>query len=403
MMQQGRGVTLSLHAVARHQGARHGGQNLPEIAEEALDRLLSILPVERAAVLRFESEWEGTRVLASWPPGRPDGASDRDLRQRIWEQSGAIVSLPLLDGSDRVGLLTFTLGEPDGYGPSARAACADLATHLAARLSTALQQQRGGPPAGRDAHREGAENQSLRERVRTLEAANERLREQKAELEAFAQSVSHDLMSPVRTIRSAAEALVQEASSPADDRVHEHARRIEETAHRLGRMMDDLLAYSRLGRVRERLVPIDLHEVVDEALAQLRGEIEQTAATVRIAEPLPRVWGHHSVLVQAVMNLVGNAIKFVPAGRTPRVAIRGWIGPDTGRLLVRDNGIGIARAQLARVFRAFERLHGEDAYPGSGLGLAIVQRGVAGMGGQVGVDSTPGEGSTFWLELPLAE
>ncbi|MFW5925974.1 MAG: sensor histidine kinase [Myxococcota bacterium] len=373
------------------------------LADRALEELCALLPVERAAVLLFENTWDATRTLASRPRVASRGAAHRDRGRGGWDQSGAIVTLPLVSGGRRLGLLTFTLTDPDAYGPEMRADCRRMATELAEALDGTFEAAAGNAFEAEVEQRVHERTAELERRLTELQSTNARLSEQNTELEALAQSLSHDLVSPVRTIRSAAEALVHASDGiPGEPRLRQHAWRVEQTSQRLERLVDDLVAYSRLGRMEERLLPLDLGEVVDEAFAQLASEIEQTGAHVEVVGRLPQVRGHHATLVQAVMNLVGNAIKFVPAGVTPRVRIHGVVGRRRGGLRVQDNGIGIAPEHLSRVFRVFERLQGDDQYPGSGLGLAIVQRGIKRLGGRVGADSTPGQGSTFWIELPLA-
>ena len=114
---------------------------------------------------------------------------------------------------------------------------------------------------------------------------------------------------------------------------------------------------------------------------------------------LPAVLGHRATLGQVMGNLVSNAIKFVAPGVRPRVRIRAEESGDFFRLWVEDNGIGVALEHQERIFRIFERLHGVETYPGTGIGLAIVQKGVERLGGRVGLESAPGEGSRFWIEL----
>ena len=121
-----------------------------------------------------------------------------------------------------------------------------------------------------------------------------------------------------------------------------------------------------------------------------------------MAEPLPTVLGHGTTLAQVFANLVGNAVKFVPAGRVPEVVIRAQPNGDRVRVWVEDNGIGIAPEHHERIFRVFERLHRAEDYPGTGIGLAIVRKGVERMGGAVGLESALGSGSKFWIELPRA-
>jgi signal transduction histidine kinase len=125
---------------------------------------------------------------------------------------------------------------------------------------------------------------------------------------------------------------------------------------------------------------------------------------VSLSDSLPPVHAERAGLVQAIANLISNARKFVQPGREPRVRISATeCGPDRVRLVVQDNGIGIAAEHQERIFRVFERLHGADDFPGTGIGLAIVRRAVERVGGTVGVDSEPGQGSSFWIELKRAD
>jgi signal transduction histidine kinase len=147
------------------------------------------------------------------------------------------------------------------------------------------------------------------------------------------------------------------------------------------------------------LIPISLETVVEEALMQLEADIRSKEARVTVERPLPQVMGHYVILVQAVANLLANGFKFVAPGVRPQVQVWAEERDDHVCLRLRDNGIGIAPEYQERIFRIFERLHGPDTYAGTGIGLSIVRKGVERMGGQVGVESTPDRGSTFWLEL----
>lgn len=244
----------------------------------------------------------------------------------------------------------------------------------------------------------------LEERVaeRTLE-----LQQSNAELEAFSYSVSHDLKAPLRAMQGFANALVEDCGEQLDELGHEYAQRIIKATQRLDRLIQDLLEYSRLGRVQLQLQPVSLESVVAEAIEQLEGEIQAAGAQIQIATkgitPLPKLLGHRATLVQVVSNLLGNAIKFVPDRVRPRIAV--WAeerseasGQVWVRLWVEDNGLGIKPEYQEQVWQVFERLHGRESYPGSGIGLAIVRKAMERMGGRAGVESSPNQGSCFWLE-----
>lgn len=376
------------------------GATTPEgAARAALDQLRATLRVERAAVVLEDEGGRDSRVITTDPR-----AGEGPTASQLSPVSGAIVTIPLLSHGRRMGLLSFTLEEPDGLSRPMRDACNQLATRLAEALTRLDERQRRDAFEAEIDRRVAARVEATRERLAALERANDRLTERNAELEQFVHSASHDLLSPVRTMRSAAEALADALEVPWDaSAVHREAERVLETASRLGRLVGDLVAYNRLGESKPPLVPTRLDEVVDEALAQLRSEIEHAGARITVAGPLPSVRGHHGSLVQAVMNLLGNATKFTAPGVVPEVAIGCEVAGGQARLLIRDNGIGVPAAARDRIFQAFERLHGDDAYSGSGLGLAIVKRLVCKMGGRVGVAAETGGGSTFFIELPLLD
>jgi signal transduction histidine kinase len=151
------------------------------------------------------------------------------------------------------------------------------------------------------------------------------------------------------------------------------------------------------------LQAVGLGQVVAEVLNTMQAEIAERRARVVVEPNLPSVIAHPTTLVQIVLNLLRNAVKFVPPGEVPRVQVYASLAAGKIRLYVRDNGIGIDPRYHERIFLPFERLHGADRYPGTGIGLSIVRRGAERMGGRVGLRSAVGEGSRFWIELPGAE
>jgi len=150
------------------------------------------------------------------------------------------------------------------------------------------------------------------------------------------------------------------------------------------------------------LVTADLESIVQEVMTHHAKILQERNAIVEVQRPLGAVRAHSATLSQILANLVGNAVKFVEEGRQPRVRIWSEIRPELIRVCVADNGIGIAPAHQEKIFGLFERLHTSANYPGTGIGLAIVRKGTERMGGRVGVESAPGAGSRFWIELPIA-
>ena len=161
-------------------------------------------------------------------------------------------------------------------------------------------------------------------------------------------------------------------------------------------LIQDLLAFSRLGRERIQISPVDLAGVVEDAVAGLNG----VHGEITRDGQFPAALGHRTLLHQVFSNLLTNAVKFVGKGVTPRVRVRAEEHGERVRVWVEDNGIGIEPEFHDRIFRVFERLHPAGGYPGTGIGLAIVRRAMERMGGRCGVDSAAGKGSRFWIELP---
>jgi signal transduction histidine kinase len=132
-------------------------------------------------------------------------------------------------------------------------------------------------------------------------------------------------------------------------------------------------------------------------------DLESRGAELTVDGPLPTALGHFETLVHVLSNLLGNGAKFVAPGVPPKLEVRAERLENRIRLWVEDNGIGIDPEHFDRIFRVFERLHGHEQYPGTGIGLAIVHKGMARQGGSAGVESAPGKGSRFWIELPAVD
>jgi signal transduction histidine kinase len=171
------------------------------------------------------------------------------------------------------------------------------------------------------------------------------------------------------------------------------------STEQLSGLLKDLLEYNRLSRSQFPLEAVHLDLAVEQALALIQDEIRVRDAEVSIQSPLPVVMGNTATVVLVITNLLSNALKFTSRGVQPKVRL--WAEPSDGliRLSVRDNGIGIRLEDQQKLFEPFKRLNSKTDYPGTGLGLAIVRRAVERMGGGVGVESEPGKGSRFWLEL----
>jgi signal transduction histidine kinase len=238
---------------------------------------------------------------------------------------------------------------------------------------------------------------------RRVEERTRQLSEVNTELEGYVRSVSHDLRAPLRAVHGFGNLLLEEAGSKLEKNEREYLERMVSASGRMDALVRDLLTYSRLAREDVAPKVLDLQHVLAEARGLLQVDLDERSATLEIVQPIHAVVGHHSSLVQAVANLLSNAAKFVAPGVRPRIRVRTEPRGDKVRLWIEDNGIGISAADHEKMFRMFERLKGSEHYPGTGIGLAIVRRSVERMGGTTGVESQPGEGSRFWIELPRAE
>ncbi|MGV2828854.1 ATP-binding protein [Myxosarcina sp. GI1(2024)] len=221
-----------------------------------------------------------------------------------------------------------------------------------------------------------------------------------ADLEAFNFLMAHDLQTPLRTITSFSEIVLQDHAHQLDNRAKDYLQRSIAAANRLNTLIRDLLTYSRLGHSKIRLQKVDLAKVVTEVIDDLETLRKEAQAEIFIEQFSFAVKSNYSILTQVILNLVTNAIKFVPADSQPRVKIwaerrQNWI-----RLWVEDNGIGIAPENQQKIFKVFIRLHGIQTYPGTGIGLAFVKRAMERLEGRLGIESELGQGSRFWLELP---
>jgi PAS domain S-box-containing protein len=238
--------------------------------------------------------------------------------------------------------------------------------------------------------------EQVAERTRRLQEAN-------AELQAFAYTVAHDLRSPLRAMQGFSQAVLEDYGDKLDDTGRDYLTRNTKAAEELDGLIEDLLAYSKLSRAEVPTSPVSLDHAIHEVVQSLQQSVSERKARILVNKPLPAVLAHPSTLNQVIQNLLTNALKFVPTGQSPDISVWSEEHDKKVRLSIQDNGIGIPQEQHGRIFRVFERLHGGEIYDGTGIGLAIVQKGVERMGGQVGLDSTPGKGSRFWIDLKKVE
>jgi PAS domain S-box-containing protein len=238
----------------------------------------------------------------------------------------------------------------------------------------------------------------LKEAQARLDHTVAELQRSNRELEQFAYVASHDLQEPLRSIASFTQLLLRRYGDRLDQDGREFAGFAVEGATRMQAMINDLLAYSRVGTRGNPFQAVDTRRVLEEVTQNLRAALEESGARVTLGD-LPVVRGDGRQLAELFQNLLGNAIKF-RGGRTPDIAVTAI--PMTGGWLfsVQDNGIGIEHEFFDRIFTVFQKLHGHGEYPGSGIGLAICKKIVERHGGRIWVDSEFGKGSTFHFTIP---
>ncbi len=233
-----------------------------------------------------------------------------------------------------------------------------------------------------------------------LEVTNKELEAANKELEAFSYSVSHDLRAPLRHIDGFADLLKQHAAGNLDEKGIRYLRTICESAKQMGVLIDDLLAFSRMGRTELQRGSVDLSRLVKEVLEGLRQDLHGRNIAWEIAL-LPTVQGDAAMLRQVLMNVIGNAVKYTRHRDQARIAIGCTDGkPDEAVLFVRDNGAGFDMQYVHKLFGVFQRLHSANEFEGTGIGLAHVRRIIARHGGRTWAEGQVEGGATFYFSLP---
>jgi signal transduction histidine kinase len=228
------------------------------------------------------------------------------------------------------------------------------------------------------------------------------LESKNAELERFTYTVSHDLKSPLFTIRGFLGYLEQDALSGDQTRLKSDIQRITDATDKMQRLLNELLELSRIGRLQNESTSFSLAELAHEAVELVHGRITARGVTVRIAPDLPMIYGDRPRLVEVLQNLLDNAAKFMGHQTDPcvEIGVTDETEPGGAVCYVLDNGMGIAPEHFDRVFGLFNKL--DPKTDGTGIGLALVKRIIEVHGGRIWVESEVGKGSTFFFTLPLS-
>ena len=333
----------------------------------------------------------------------------------------AIVAIPLIANARNLGLLCFASWSRD----TIVAEETNLVGTIAQYLATALDRENTNRQL-HNAKEELAEHAQLLEK--RVQERTGRLQETVSELETFSYTLAHDLRAPARAVTGHCEVVLEDFANDMSDGVRRAIEKIVRASRRMEMLTHDLLEFSRISRQEIVLQPVNIEPIVEE-LTALSPQAVRKAIT--ICTPLHPVLGHRGLLQHVLSNLVDNAIKFVRPEVPPKITISTEVvsqeSPNTRsrslvfssteavrlkdspeqaeqrvRIWVSDEGIGIPRQVHQKIFGIFERALPSGPYEGTGIGLAIVARAVQRMGGTCGVESEPGQGSRFWVELPAA-
>jgi len=236
--------------------------------------------------------------------------------------------------------------------------------------------------------------QRVIERTAELQAVNK-------ELESFSYSVSHDLRAPLRAINGFAAIVARRHREDLNEEGQHYVDNIVQASERMGLLIDDLLTYSRLGRSGVRLQKVSLAALFEQITRDMKSRLDELNGTIHVEQNLPVVKGDGTLLGQIFTNLLENAMSYTQRGASPQIEVGSQIHDNKVVIRVKDHGIGIPPEYQEKIFNIFQRLHTEEEYPGTGIGLATVRKAVELLGGRVWLESTVGQGSTFFVELRL--
>lgn len=251
---------------------------------------------------------------------------------------------------------------------------------------------------GRDITRQKKADFEINQLNKNLERNIAQLQLTNKELEAFSYSVSHDLRAPLRSINGYAQMIQEDHAHAFNEDAKRMLNVIRKNATKMGMLIDDLLAFSRMGRKEITRVPVEFNKLVEPVMADIRQTApEKTKIT---AHPLPNTQGDPSLLSQVFINLISNAVKYSAKKENPEVEIGAEEKDDEIVYYVKDNGAGFDMQYVHKLFGVFQRLHSNEEFEGTGVGLAIVQRIIVKHGGKVWAEGKPGDGAVFYFSLP---
>ena len=364
--------------------------------------------IDPAIADRGKAEFDSIRTLFETQNGHLTAARAAGLTNlkdvRLWRNGvlGAIVVVLLATALALAVVMRSAVTRPLG---ALAASCR--------RITEGNFTERIVPQGPRDIRAIAVDVEDMRQKIvldlTSAQSAREALAEQtidlqrsNSELEQFAYVASHDLQEPLRKVTSFCQLIEKRYGDKLDERGVEYIAFAVDGAKRMQVLINDLLTFSRVGRVHSADADVALDPTLDAALANLTISIEESGADiVRPADGLPRITGDPTLLAMLWQNLIGNAVKFRKEGIAPRIVIECEAHDQQWLIIVSDNGIGIAPEFVDKVFVIFQRLHGRDAYGGTGIGLALCKKIVEHHGGTIWIDTDYTEGTRFRFTLPM--
>lgn len=384
-------------------------QSPAAIAQAAMERLHHLVPCSRSSVALLDREANEGTVLARYSEGQSlldsgktlplshfqfaDTALEHDvhivenirsikqtplIQQLRNEGIQAFITIAMRMDNDLLGMVNLGTEDPGCFTEQEQR----IAQEVTDQLTIALRQA-----------------QLLEQVQQHTERLEQRVEERTKELESFTYSVSHDLRTPLRAVDGFSRMLLNSHSDQLDDEGQRLLGVIVESAQRMGQLIDDLLALSRLGSREMRSGPIDMNALVDDVIDELV-HAHPERDIVFTCDSLPDTCGDRSMVRQAFTNLLSNAVKFTQGESPTRIRITTDADAEEPTYIIEDNGAGFDMAYADKLFGVFQRLHDDTTFEGTGVGLAIVERVVHRHGGQVWAEGSVGEGATFFVTLP---
>jgi PAS domain S-box-containing protein len=232
-----------------------------------------------------------------------------------------------------------------------------------------------------------------------IKIANQKLQAAYNEMESFSYSISHDLRAPLRHMSGFVQMLQKRIVEYPDKKTHDYATRIARAAKKMGMLIDDLLAFSRIGRSEMKIARVNLNTIVRDTVQEIQADADGRSITWEIDE-LPNIYGDQSMLRLVLINLISNAVKYTSIRPHAKISIRCKNEGDVFVFSVKDNGVGFNMDYVDKLFGVFQRLHTEDEFEGTGIGLATVLRIISRHGGRTWAEGAEGQGATFYFTLP---